>query len=378
MDIKQFIRKVKAYINQKYIVKYIDNEYWRLIGAEKSSKIRAVINEIYKEEIPKYYPDLDLELLQTTRPDILKFRLHNFSKYLYEISNCTIDPEYNWVILDNKHLFKYSWPLIEDPWDKIKKRPSLFAYLFRRTKNIEKGILIKYLWTNYYHFLIDTVSQIVLADKAGIPQDVPIIVPYFQKDIAFVKAFFEIMPLKRTIIVQKRNEYLNVRQLFVGKDTFFSESVKEMREFILKSNVCEKEKNMTSPELLYISRATKYKRSIKNIAEIEEIVRKYNFKVIEPGEYTVGQQIKLFSEAKVIIGVHGAGLTNLLFGKNKNIKLLEIFPGKEIKPEHYKNLCTLLGFSYFSIVGNGLDTNGQFELDTELFNNTVNDIVSYL
>ena len=372
---KLFLSKVKAYINQKYIVKYIDNKYWKLIGAEDSTKIHIVINEVYKEEIPKYYPDLDLEKLKAKRPDIYRFRLHNFSKYLYEISDCIIDPEYNWVIVDNKHVFKYSWPLIEDPWDKIKKRPSVFGYMFRRTKNIEKGILIKYSWTNYYHFLIDTVQQIILADKAGIPKDVPIIVPYFQKDIAFVKAFFEIMPLQRNIIVQKRNEYLNIKQLFVGKDTFFSESVKETRELILKSNLHENELNIKSPEFLYIARAKKYKRSIKNSTEIEEIVKKYNFTVIEPGEYTVGQQIKLFSAAKIIIGVHGAGLTNILFCKNENVKLLEIFPGNEMMPEHYKNLCGLLNFTYFSIVGNGLDEKSQFDLDLNFFIKLIDKVV---
>ena len=48
-----------------------------------------------------------------------------------------------------------------------------------------------------------------------------------------------------------------------------------------------------------------------------------NFRIYQLSKLSFSQQIKIFNGSKIIVGVHGAGLTNFIFCK-KNTKILEI------------------------------------------------------
>lgn len=62
---------------------------------------------------------------------------------------------------------------------------------------------------------------------------------------------------------------------------------------------------------LYIKRSGE--RSISNDKEFEKYLGENGFQIIILEKINIDQQIKLFQKAKVIIGVHGAGLTNIMF-----------------------------------------------------------------
>lgn len=93
--------------------------------------------------------------------------------------------------------------------------------------------------------------------------------------------------------------------------------------------------------------------------EIKELVTKFGFEVVDSSQLSLEQQISLFSESSDIIGIHGAGLTNVIFRYGHPLRLLEIFPGKELTPEHYRNLSKKLNFNYSCIEGNIFFNNAQ-------------------
>ena len=64
---------------------------------------------------------------------------------------------------------------------------------------------------------------------------------------------------------------------------------------------------------IYISREGAWRRSILNHAEVAAVLRSHDFAVLDPGELTVSEQIEIFSSAEAIVGLHGAGLTNITF-----------------------------------------------------------------
>lgn len=361
------ISKVVNYIDKRYLKKYVDNRSWQLVD-DADGKVSRVMYEQLLPEVSRYYPDMDLRRLQTESPAQYAFFMHLFERYVYRVENCIIDPYFHWVILSRGKVFRYSYPLIEDPWDTIKPRPSLLGYLLKSTpKKLDKGILVKYHWTSYFHFFIDTLPQLYLCDDMQIPADVPLIVPHYYADGAYVREYLKHFPLKRRIIVQEKGQYLDVKELYVAKDVFCNKYYPQIRQRIIASDIAASEPSTASPELLFIKRKEGLNRTIKNSAEIEEIARETGFTVVEPGDHTWTQQVKLFSNARAIIGIHGAGLTNILFCKNNDVRLFELFPGKGVAPEHYRNMCINLGFRYTSLLGNGLDSSRQFHIDKEEF-----------
>ena len=80
-------------------------------------------------------------------------------------------------------------------------------------------------------------------------------------------------------------------------------------------------------------------RRVANESEVLGVLGAYRFEVVELESLTVADQIELFSDARAVIGVHGAGLTNLLFATRAAV--LELFqPG-------FFNPC------YFTLAGAG-------------------------
>lgn len=76
---------------------------------------------------------------------------------------------------------------------------------------------------------------------------------------------------------------------------------------------------------IYISRGTARTRGTINEDEIVEYLRPMGFQPLSMDGLTVAKQAKLFAQADVILGTHGAALTNLLFAK-PGTKVIEILP----------------------------------------------------
>ncbi len=95
-------------------------------------------------------------------------------------------------------------------------------------------------------------------------------------------------------------------------------------------------------------------RSILNEKEVKNFLSSRGFQIIQLSSLTFLDQINLFSEAEIVIGLHGAGLSNLLFCQPKT-KVIEI------KLSHignmYKNLGRQVNLNYINFIGKGEETN---------------------
>ena len=88
---------------------------------------------------------------------------------------------------------------------------------------------------------------------------------------------------------------------------------------------------MGAPERLFIARTDTVARVMANEDEVRRRAEALGFTSIVPGAYRVADQIRLFRGARVVVGAHGAGLTNLGFCK-PGTKVLELFPEGYLNP----------------------------------------------
>jgi capsular polysaccharide biosynthesis protein len=203
-------------------------------------------------------------------------------------------------------------------------------------------------------------------EKKGIPNSIPLIVPHFFYDISFVQEFLTLSSfIKRKIIVQKKNEFIHVKKLIVAKDTFISKSYIDVIESV------EYLRDLNRDGKFFIYRSINHGRSIVNNSEIISIVKKYGFVPIDSSKLTLKEQISLFSGGCKIIGVHGAGLTNIIFRHGRSLDLLEIFPDISLTPDHYKMISKKLDFKYNSLTGKKMDSSNNFYLEPVEFESQV-------
>ena len=66
---------------------------------------------------------------------------------------------------------------------------------------------------------------------------------------------------------------------------------------------------------IYVSRQKAPKRKISNYMEVERLIEESGFRTIYCEELTFAEQVALFHSCDIVLGVHGAGLTNIMFMK---------------------------------------------------------------
>jgi hypothetical protein len=136
--------------------------------------------------------------------------------------------------------------------------------------------------------------------------------------------------------------YFTVPKIVSGR--LSSEEIKLLRKKILR----KKPSNKTFRHLAILRRRNE-SRGLVHYEQIRNILHRKGFEIIDPSKMTVKDQARLFSEAKVVIGAHGAALTNLVFCR-PDTSVLEIFSALYINP-CYGHLSLLCRLRYFALVG---------------------------
>lgn len=96
-------------------------------------------------------------------------------------------------------------------------------------------------------------------------------------------------------------------------------------------------------------------RTLSNEVEITALVSAMGFEIIQDEPMSLRDQIALFSTASVIIGVHGAAFTNLLWAP-AGARVLELFSGGYYPPYFYY-LAEVLGLNYQCLIDENLREN---------------------
>jgi len=99
---------------------------------------------------------------------------------------------------------------------------------------------------------------------------------------------------------------------------------------------------------IFISREDAKSRIILNWPEVAPILEEYGYEVLRLADLPVAEQIETFASAAYVVGVHGAGLTNLLFAPI-GTHVLEIFPALRATGAFWK-LSSGLGHDYHALI----------------------------
>jgi hypothetical protein len=101
-------------------------------------------------------------------------------------------------------------------------------------------------------------------------------------------------------------------------------------------------------------------RAVINAGEVRDICLARGFEVVDTDGWTLAEQIELFRDTDVVVGVHGAGLTNVAFRRGGSLSLLELIPPGPFPlsfnaardgESDYESLCRYFGFTYSSLIG---------------------------
>lgn len=193
---------------------------------------------------------------------------------------------------------------------------------------------------NYFHWLVESCSQLlVLRDYMVLhPQSLTIVYrhdgPSFITDS--IKLLFDGINYK--LKASSGNLYMCDDLLCVVYPEYSTsingDTVNRIRE-LLSTRV---QVDVSGHQLIYVKRNVGGWRYVLNDGDLDRALMALGFHIVQCEQLTLAEQVGLFRNAKLIVGMHGAGLTNLMFANRPTvIELRGAYGGDD-----YVRLCRAL------------------------------------
>jgi len=170
-----------------------------------------------------------------------------------------------------------------------------------------------YSTNNYFHFLTDALGQLHWRDRAPALERTKLIVSGYPSQaealLPFMGAAMQGVGITPTALHPYDGTLLFCRKLiFPKRDTGMSPWKAQYlrRGFGVEGRPRGRKR-------IYVARGGAPRRRVLNEAAVEHLLSGYGFVSVNPGGLSVAEQVELFASAEVVVGPHGAGLTNAVF-----------------------------------------------------------------
>lgn len=232
------------------------------------------------------------------------------------------------------------------PRIKIKKSGTLLALIQDASEN------------NYSHWLLDILPRIKIFEKNNsIKQIDHFLLPELKYSYQYETLKMLNIPLNK-IISDKKNRHIESEILITTDHPWYKRGnihdemvnipkwiILWIRQKFLKhavyKNVCDK---------IYIDRNDSLFNHCKiiNSEDVWKLLKKRGFKKLELSKFNFKNQIGIFNSAKIIVGAHGAGLSNIIFSK-PGTKVIEIKPKNHVN-EVFSRISKINNLNHKKIV----------------------------
>lgn len=263
--------------------------------------------------------------------------------YLAEFKNATVFSHTELIIVNETALYdeverdtKYIYAIKSPILSKVDNHTLTLRIPSHAPKTIETGIhLSKDHTVNYFHWIIECLPRLSLISQ--LDKTIPLLV-----DDEIPPQFFEALAVlnsdQRPVIRLKSAQSYLVKKLYYPsplstvhdnrdvplyyKDAIYSpKAIRFVRDTVLQ------QLNIQNPRpwrKIFLSRKNARYRQLLNSMEIENFLVTQGFEIVFAEHLSFYAQVHLFSDAKIIIGQSGAGMTNFIFSP-KECKILMLY-----------------------------------------------------
>ncbi len=367
---KRLIRRAISRFANRIDTRISRHNLWRFLSSPQNT-----------QDIEKgtFYSELISPFMQITIPEDAKSILEMFGRpcrtnvslptqsllssqwreSLIEVKNtCFVEPERGWIIVSPYHLVQNC--LIDSlyvPKPSLKTHIAFRYFAPDKIKKIDRAVHFRDSGEgNYWHFLNDMLGgRLRMLKECGVDENIPIVM----SETLFSRPFFQEVLTRTTLgrrtFVLQRNELLRSEGIYYFETSRHSRKAIEYVWNFLDVPVS----NSKSNRRIFLARDSRVGRGITNMGEIEAVLERFDFEMVDTGQMSLDEQIEMFGGTRYVIGVHGAGLTNIMFRRKADLNLLEIFPPMSSyslpklapPPLHYFWLARALDFGYGVMFG---------------------------
>ncbi|MBX0292130.1 glycosyltransferase family 61 protein [Hymenobacter sp. HSC-4F20] len=271
--------------------------------------------------------------------------------HLYTIANANVS--WHGAMFNNFRLFK---PEMSPDVDVFFRDSFLLKQWLQQNKvrRYDEAALVYDIWSaqNYYHWLVESLPRLLALRKyyPNISLLVPDPTPSFIKVTTSLLGFEKLIPIKKdeiarvkSLLVPEKVPYLvmSLEDTTAGQGDF---SLTTVRNELLRAL---DKPNRLPHRRIYVSRAKQAVRRVSNEVAVEQVLKKHGFETVFFEDLSFKEQMALMQETAVLVGLHGANLTNLMF-LQPTAKVIELINLDSEKYLFYFFLASYFNISYYA------------------------------
>jgi hypothetical protein len=281
-------------------------------------------------------------------------------EYLYRYTNrAAIDPSCGFIIAERlgpllPSLMESDFAPTPSETMHLERLPSRFRYFSAKSRvgenviHLPSAVSLRALSEgNYWHFYHDVLSKLRLLEECKIRPDIPLVVaaslynmPYFQS------AMRRPGLVDRQFVVQDSKTYIAADEIVFGTAMGYD---KQNFEYVRRL-LTPPEPDPNADRRIFLVRGRARSRRLVNLEEIKAVSDRYGFEAVDTDNMSLEEQMALFASTRYVVGIHGAGLVNLMYRAGAPLGLIELFSPRHIAP-HYYWLAVDYGYEYYALAG---------------------------
>ena len=207
-----------------------------------------------------------------------------------------------------------------------------------RARSIETAVPLIARHPNYYHWLIETVPKIryVRQFESATGREATYLVPSDRP--SWVEETLKFLDIPDSKIERITAPVYHAQPLLIPSFPRYSEiDYQWLQKHILSQNGAKADNSN-----VYISRSNAISRRVVNEDEVMDLLSEYGFQRYHLENRSLEENATLFRNADIVVGAHGAGLTDIVFCTNTSV--VELFGARIKKP--YQQIAAEIGLVY--------------------------------
>ncbi|WP_203293326.1 glycosyltransferase family 61 protein [Luteirhabdus pelagi] len=226
------------------------------------------------------------------------------------------------------------------------------------TKNVGKVLpLLNRLDNNYYHWTLESLSRALLVYEQPFFKDYSVVLKkdgaaFMKESLQFLFGISEDRIIEKDILsVLKPLKTLVVSFPHIrGEQTtmanvYYPDMIRKLNA-LAHSKLKQKGNVEGAIQNILISRKNAISRRILNEDEVLKALQPLAFEPVCLEELSYEAQVRLFTTAKRVLAIHGAGITNVIYGRK--LRLVELYPEERNArdPFYFAQITAALGFEH--------------------------------
>lgn len=204
----------------------------------------------------------------------------------------------------------------------------------------------------YFHWLFDVLPRYALLEAIAPELDWL----YIDQAQEFQRRSWARLGVKTKIIDASMYKDIHAADIFIPTAPSTSGVVPSWVCNWLRTRLGTQARTARRSLRLYVSRSIAGNGTISNEEAVRACVAQHGFTTLHSEHLSMEDQIDLFAQAEVVLGPHGAGLSNVIFANPKCV-VVELFADNYINV-CYWTLCCQLGLRYAFMMAPGMAGKG--------------------